>query len=143
MASFLSRSNTREDGYGGEITNRVKLPLEVYSRVRKEVGDDFVVGCPVSRGRMHRGRSNIDDAVYFGTELREQEWTSCHCHAVASLTMPSSRRWATQAYPNRSQRLRMHCPSYYSDAAGPFGAISIHRANSYAVRPTGHLARRL
>lgn len=45
MASFLSRSNTRADGYGGEITNRVKLPLEVYSRVRREVGADFVVGC--------------------------------------------------------------------------------------------------
>jgi len=69
MASFLSRSNTREDGYGGAITNRVKLPLEVYSQVRQEVGDDFVVGMPVSRGRMHSGGSNIDDAVYFGTEF--------------------------------------------------------------------------
>ncbi len=55
MASFLSRTNTREDGYGGAITNRVKLPLAVYSRVRAEVGADFVVGCR-SCGRMHRRR---------------------------------------------------------------------------------------
>src|SRR5882724_9259577 len=41
MASFLSRSNTRDDGYGGALINRVRLPLEVYSRVRAEVGDDF------------------------------------------------------------------------------------------------------
>src|SRR5205823_1281698 len=45
MASFLSRSNTRADGYGGTLTNRVRLPLEVYSRVRAEVGQDFAVGC--------------------------------------------------------------------------------------------------
>ena len=41
MASFLSRSNARDDGYGGDIANRVRLPLEVFSRVRAEVGDDF------------------------------------------------------------------------------------------------------
>src|ERR1700731_1591243 len=38
MASFLSRVNSRDDGFGGARENRVRLPLEVFSRVRAEVG---------------------------------------------------------------------------------------------------------
>src|SRR5882762_6697714 len=67
MASFLSRSNTRDDGYGGALTNRVRLPLEVYSRVRAEVGQDFVVGCRFLADECIAGGSNADDAVFFGT----------------------------------------------------------------------------
>src|SRR5277367_511407 len=45
MASFLSRVNSRADGFGGARENRVRLPLEVFSRVRAEVGADFALGC--------------------------------------------------------------------------------------------------
>ena len=34
MASFLSRLNTRDDGYGGTREGRVRLPVEVLSAVR-------------------------------------------------------------------------------------------------------------
>ena len=35
MASFLSRTNTRDDGYGGARENRARLPLEVFAEVRR------------------------------------------------------------------------------------------------------------
>ena len=38
MASFLSRTNTREDGYGGVREQRVRLPLEVLAAVRATRG---------------------------------------------------------------------------------------------------------
>src|SRR5262249_28454570 len=44
MASFLSRLNTRTDGYGGPREHRVRLPLEVLAAVRERVGADCVVG---------------------------------------------------------------------------------------------------
>src|SRR5579863_2716573 len=44
MASFLSRTNTRADGYGGSRENRVRLPLEVIAAVRARVGERFAVG---------------------------------------------------------------------------------------------------
>src|SRR5439155_12421174 len=44
MASFLSRLNTRPDGYGGPREHRVRLPLEVLHAVREGVGRDYVVG---------------------------------------------------------------------------------------------------
>ena len=45
MASFLSRTNTRADNYGGALENRLRLPLEAFEAVRASVGQDFVVGC--------------------------------------------------------------------------------------------------
>ena len=45
MASFLSRKNTREDGYGGPRENRARLPLEVFAAVRERVGD-MACGAP-------------------------------------------------------------------------------------------------
>ena len=44
MASFLSRLNDRDDGYGRTPEGRVRLPLEVYESVRGEVGRDYTVG---------------------------------------------------------------------------------------------------
>ena len=38
MASLLSKLNTRDDGYGGTLENRLRLPLEVYRAVRDAVG---------------------------------------------------------------------------------------------------------
>jgi 2,4-dienoyl-CoA reductase-like NADH-dependent reductase (Old Yellow Enzyme family) len=45
VASFLSVLNGRRDEYGGSLENRLRLPREVVSAVREEVGRDFLVGC--------------------------------------------------------------------------------------------------
>ena len=45
LSSFLSRYNTRRDGYGGRsIENRLRLPSRVLRRVRERVGDDYPIG---------------------------------------------------------------------------------------------------
>jgi 2,4-dienoyl-CoA reductase-like NADH-dependent reductase (Old Yellow Enzyme family) len=44
LSSFLSRLNPRRDAYGGSLENRLRLPIRVVERVRREVGDDFAVG---------------------------------------------------------------------------------------------------
>jgi 2,4-dienoyl-CoA reductase-like NADH-dependent reductase (Old Yellow Enzyme family) len=44
LSSFLSRRNKRRDGYGGSLENRLRVPMRVLERVRKEVGADFPVG---------------------------------------------------------------------------------------------------
>ncbi|MBI5108438.1 MAG: hypothetical protein HZA62_06790 [Rhodocyclales bacterium] len=45
MASFLSATNTRDDGYGGDHAERLRLPLEVFAAVRAAVGTDYPMGC--------------------------------------------------------------------------------------------------
>ena len=66
MASFLSRTNTRTDGYGGSLEGRARLPLEVYDAVRTAVGDDFVVGCRFLGDEVIEGGTRVEEAAWFG-----------------------------------------------------------------------------
>ena len=45
ISGFMSPySNKRNDEYGGDLAGRMSFPLKVVGRVRKEVGDNYVVG---------------------------------------------------------------------------------------------------
>ena len=48
LASFLSRSNQRTDGYGGGLEKRMKLPIEVYQAVRNLVGENYPLGIRIN-----------------------------------------------------------------------------------------------
>ncbi len=66
MASFLSRTNVRNDGYGGSPENRVRLPLEVFEAVRERVGTDYTLGCRYLSDEVIEGGSRLEEAVYYG-----------------------------------------------------------------------------
>jgi 2,4-dienoyl-CoA reductase-like NADH-dependent reductase (Old Yellow Enzyme family) len=59
LSSFLSLSNERTDEYGGSLQNRMRLPMEVYQAVRKEVGERYPLGV----------RINGEDFTIKGTTL--------------------------------------------------------------------------
>ncbi len=61
LASFLSRSNKRTDGFGGRLENRMKLPMEVYQAVRNLVGESYPLGI----------RINGEDFVVEGNTLAQ------------------------------------------------------------------------
>ena len=121
MASFLSRSNTRDDGYGGAITNRVRLPLEVYTRVRAEAGNDFVVGCRFLADECIAGGSNTDDAVFFGTEFARAGMDFLSLSRGGKFDDAKQPKVGDAAYPYTGRSGYECMPSYYSDATGPFG----------------------
>lgn len=62
LASFLSRVNPRRDDYGGTLANRLRLPLRVVDRVRREVGDDFMIGVRFLGEECIRGGYTVTDA---------------------------------------------------------------------------------
>lgn len=66
MASFLSRTNRRTDGYGGSLEARARLPLEVYAAVRRTVGEDYAVGCRFLGDEVIESGSRAADAAHFG-----------------------------------------------------------------------------
>jgi len=43
-------SNRRDDRWGGSFENRMRFSAEILSRIRKRVGDDFIVGMAISVG---------------------------------------------------------------------------------------------
>jgi 2,4-dienoyl-CoA reductase-like NADH-dependent reductase (Old Yellow Enzyme family) len=121
MASFLSRSNTRADGYGGSAANRARLALEVYSRVRSEVGEDFVVGCRFLADECIAGGSDTDDAVFFGTVFARAGMDFLSLSRGGKFEDAKQPKVGDAAYPYTGRSGYECMPSYYSDAAGPFG----------------------
>ncbi|MEE8170718.1 MAG: NADH:flavin oxidoreductase, partial [Phycisphaerae bacterium] len=70
MASFLSACNGRTDEFGGSSRqNRVRLPLMVIEAVRKEVGDEFMVGLRYLSQEDVQGGSTLADAQWFARQF--------------------------------------------------------------------------
>ena len=121
MASFLSATNNRQDGYGGSIENRIRLPLEVYTAVREGVGKNFVVGCRFLTEDCIENGSSTDDSSFFAQQF-----------ATAGMDFVSTSRGGKfddakqpivgdAAYPYTGPSGYECIPGYLSDAFGPFG----------------------
>jgi 2,4-dienoyl-CoA reductase-like NADH-dependent reductase (Old Yellow Enzyme family) len=121
MASFLSRTNTRNDGYGGACENRASLPLEVYAAVREHVGNDYVVGCRFLADECIAGGSAVDDARYFGAIFANagMDFLSTSRGGKFDDAKQPGVGWAAYPYTGPSGYECM--PQYISDARGPFG----------------------
>jgi dimethylglycine catabolism A len=138
MASFLSRTNTRSDGYGGARENRVRLPLEVYAAVRAKAGGDFAVGCRFLADECIDGGSEVDDAAFFGVSFARagMDFLSTSRGGKFDDAKQPAVGWASYPYTGRSGYECM--PQYISDNRGPFGrnapATGAIRA---AIRATG------
>jgi 2,4-dienoyl-CoA reductase (NADPH2) len=57
------RTNQRTDAWGGMFENRIRLPLEVIRRVRRAVGDDFIVIYRLSMLDLVEGGSTWQEVV--------------------------------------------------------------------------------
>lgn len=67
---FLSPlTNKRDDEYGGSIENRCRFLLEVYDRIRSEVGDDYPVMIKLNAADNLEGGLVLDDALYAAKAL--------------------------------------------------------------------------
>ena len=71
---FLSPlTNRRTDDYGGPVENRCRFLLEVYRRVRSEVGPDFPVLVKLNGSDNLEGGLDIRDAVYAARLLDKEK----------------------------------------------------------------------
>ncbi|HKS83923.1 MAG TPA: hypothetical protein VJR71_00445 [Pseudolabrys sp.] len=121
MASFLSRTNTREDTYGGVRENRVRLPLEVYAAVRKKVRDDYVVGCRMLADECIDGGSGVEDAVYFAGEFGRAGMDFISTSRGGKFDDASQPGVGHAVYPYTGPSGYECMPQYISDERGPFG----------------------
>jgi 2,4-dienoyl-CoA reductase-like NADH-dependent reductase (Old Yellow Enzyme family) len=121
MASFLSATNTRADGYGGPRENRVRLPIEVYGAVRERVGNDYTVGARFLGDEAIAGGNRVDDAVWFGVEFARAgfDFLSISKGGKFDDAKPPKVGHAVYPYTGRSGFECM--PPATSDERGPFG----------------------
>lgn len=68
---IASRTNYREDKWGGEYQNRIRLPIEVVRRVREAVGEKFIIIYRLSMLDLVEGGSTYNEVVELGLEIEK------------------------------------------------------------------------
>jgi 2,4-dienoyl-CoA reductase-like NADH-dependent reductase (Old Yellow Enzyme family) len=121
MASFLSRVNSREDAFGGAPENRVRLPLDVYAKVRAEVGTDFALGCRFLADECIEGGNDVNDAAYFGQEFARAGMDFLSLSRGGKFDDAKQPKVGGASYPYTGRSGYECMPSYYSDSQGPYG----------------------
>ena len=70
LSQFLSpATNRRRDGYGGSIEQRARFPLEVFSRVKEQVGDRLAVLVKLNMSDGFRGGLTVAESIYVARQL--------------------------------------------------------------------------
>jgi dimethylglycine catabolism A len=121
MASFLSRTNIRDDDYGGSRENRVRLPLEVFAEVRRRVGSGLSIGCRFLADECIAGGSDVSDAAYFATAFAGAGMDFLSTSRGGKFDDAKQPAVGTAAYPYTGQSGYECMPQFISDERGPFG----------------------
>jgi len=121
MASFLSARNDRSDGYGGPRPNRVRLPLEVFRRVREAVGSDYTVGCRYLSEDCIEDGMGVEDAAWFGVEFARAGMDFLSLSRGGKFEDAKQPVIGASAYPYTGPSGYECMPQYISDERGPFG----------------------
>ncbi len=137
LASFLSRTNTRTDGYGGSLEGRVRLPLEVLAAVRAAVGRDFTVGLRYLSEEGIPGGSTLNDALFFGESFARAGVDYLSLSRGGKFDDAKQPKVGEAAYPYTGPSGLACMPTVYVPG-GPFGRNLPHaRAIRERVRAAG------
>ncbi len=139
MASFLSRTNMRTDGYGGSSEARMRLPLEVFAEVRKRVGDDWCVGTRFLGDEVIEAGSHVEDVIGYGVAFANAGLDFLSISKGGKFEDAKQPGVGAAAYPYTGPSGHECMPTVRSDERGPFGR-NVHLAASirHAVRKAGH-----
>jgi len=121
MASFLSRTNQRTDGYGGSLENRMRLPLEIIEAVRKAVGHDFAVGCRYLADECIENGNHVDEAETIGVGFAHAGLDFISLSRGGKFDDAKQPKVGEAAYPYTGRSGYECMPGYISDHFGPFG----------------------
>ena len=139
MASFLSATNTRDDGYGGPRENRVRAPIEVYKAARERVGGDYTIGVRFLGDEVIADGNRIEDAVWFGVEFARAGLDFLSVSKGGKFDDAKQPKVGQAVYPYTGQSGFECMPPVTSDERGPFGRnIHLAAAIKRAVNESGY-----
>ena len=137
MASFLSRTNTRDDGYGSTADGRLRLPLEVLAAVRQRVGPGFCVGARYLGDEVIDGGSRVDDAVHQGLAFARAGMDFLSISKGGKFDDAKQPKVGEAAYPYTGPSGHECMPTVRIEG-GPFGRnLPLARAVRGALREAG------
>ena len=138
MASFLSRRNDRQDGYGGDLEGRIRLPLEVYRDTRRAVGEDFALGARFLSDEVIEGGSTVEDAAWFATRFAEAGMDFLSLSRGGKFEDARQPSVGKAVYPYTGKSGHACMPTVFGPSP-PFGLNLPHASDvRRAVRKAGH-----
>jgi NAD(H)-dependent 7beta-hydroxy-3-oxo-delta4-cholenoic acid oxidoreductase len=79
LGSFLSSlRNRRTDGYGGDLSGRMRFPLEVIRAIKEKAGDDFPITMRISAEEQVPGGRSIRETEYIASIFVEAGVSGFH-----------------------------------------------------------------
>ncbi len=138
MASFLSRTNARTDGYGGSLAARQRLPLEVIAAVRARIGRDVCLGTRYLGDEAIANGSDVDDAIAHGLAFARAGLDFLSISKGGKFDDAKQPNVGEAAYPYTGPSGHECMPTVRSDARGPFGRnVPLAAAIRAALRAAG------
>ncbi len=102
---IAKRTNHRTDDWGGSYENRIRFPLEIVRRVRKEVGNEFIIIFRLSMLDLVEGGSTWDEVVMLAKELEKAGvtiintgigWHEARIPTIATMVPRGAFSWVTR-----------------------------------------------
>jgi 2,4-dienoyl-CoA reductase-like NADH-dependent reductase (Old Yellow Enzyme family) len=138
MASFLSARNDRDDGYGGALENRLRLPLEVYQAVRARLGQGLALGCRYLGDEVIDGGNRVDDAVAIGLAFARAGMDFLSISKGGKFEDAKQPKVGAAAYPYTGPSGHECMPTTHIGPPGPFGRnVPLAAAVRRALRANG------
>ncbi len=138
LASFLSRTNDRPDGSGGDLAGRARVPLAVLEATRAAVAPRLAVGIRLLGDEAIEGGSPVEDAAWFAARFAEAGVDFVSVSKGGKFDDARQPRIGAAVYPYTGPSGHECMPTVLSDARGPFGRnLPLARAVRAAVRATG------
>jgi 2,4-dienoyl-CoA reductase-like NADH-dependent reductase (Old Yellow Enzyme family) len=139
MASFLSRLNTRTDGYGTTFDGRLRLPLEVIRAVRRRIGEDACVGIRFLGDESIAGGTDSAEASRFGAAFAAAGMDFLSVSKGGKFEDARQPRVGEAAYPYTGESGHECMPTVRIAPPGPFGRnVPLAAAIRLAVRAAGY-----
>lgn len=139
MASFLSRTNQRQDGYGGSRETRLRLPLEVYHHCRAALPEQMTLGCRMLVDEIISEGSDVADAQYYAQQFAAAGMDFISLSTGGKFDDATQPKIGEAVYPYTGQSGFECMPTVYADERGPFlRNISKMAALRQYVRAHGH-----
>ena len=116
----------------------MRLPLEVFAEVRRQVGQNYVVGCRyLTQDCIDNGMTN-EDSAWFGVKFAEAGMDFLSLSRGGKFEDAKQPKVGAASYPYTGRSGYECMPQYISDKIGPFGRnIPATAAVRKAVRDAG------
>ncbi len=102
---IVKRTNKREDTYGGVYENRIRLAVELVSKIRENVGENFIIIYRLSMLDLVENGSSWEEVVQLGKEIEKAGatiintgigWHESRIPTIATSVPRAAFTWVTQ-----------------------------------------------